>query len=90
MLTESGPHVEGNVRPAGRTNRVSMGFFSTRIVAAAAIAAALIFAAQPILAQSADPKAGNQRQQSGEADGQKKVDEFAEAAEASRRSGRQP
>jgi hypothetical protein len=56
-----------------------MGFFSTCIVAAAAIAA-LIFATQPILAQSADPKAGNQRQQSGEGDGQKKVDEFAEAA----------
>jgi hypothetical protein len=30
--------------------------------------------------QSADPKASNQRQQTGEGDGQKKIDEFGEAA----------
>jgi len=53
---------------------------STRIVAAALSVAVLIFAAGVSLAQSADPKAGNQRQQSGEGDGQKKLDEFAEAA----------
>jgi hypothetical protein len=53
---------------------------STRIVAAAFSAAVLIVAAEPVLAQSADPKAGNQRQQTGEGDGQKKLDEFAEAA----------
>src|SRR5215204_5219556 len=57
-----------------------MRISSTRIVAAALSAAVLIFAAGPSLAQSADPKAGNQRQQSGEGDGQKKLDEFAEAA----------
>jgi len=57
-----------------------MRISSTRIVAAALSAAVLIFAAGPTLAQSADPKAGNQRQQSGEGDGQKKLDEFAEAA----------
>jgi hypothetical protein len=51
-----------------------------RIVGAAISAAVLIFAATPTLAQSADPKAGNQRQQTGEGDGQKKLDEFAEAA----------
>jgi hypothetical protein len=57
-----------------------MRFSSTRIVAAAVSAAVLVFAATPTLAQSADPKAGNQRQQTGEGDGQKKIDEFAEAA----------
>jgi hypothetical protein len=57
-----------------------MRISSTRIVAAAVSAAVLIFAAAPALAQSVDPKAGNQRQQNGEADGQKKLDEFAEAA----------
>ena len=57
-----------------------MRIFSRRIIAAAVGAAALIVAAEPIRAQSADPKTGNQRQQTGEGDGQKKLDEFAEAA----------
>jgi hypothetical protein len=60
--------------------RVTMRFSCMRVVAAAASAAILIFAADPTFAQSADPKAGTQRQQSGEGDGQKKIDEFAEAA----------
>jgi hypothetical protein len=57
-----------------------MRFSGTRIVAAALSVAVLIYSAAPTLAQSADPKAGSQRQQSGEGDGQKKIDEFAEAA----------
>jgi hypothetical protein len=57
-----------------------MRFSSMRIVAAAVSAAAFIFAASPTLAQSADPKAGNPRPQAAEGDGQKKIDEFAEAA----------
>jgi hypothetical protein len=57
-----------------------MRFSRMRIVAAAVSAAILIFAAHPTLAQSADPKAGSQRQQTAEGDGQKKIDEFAEAA----------
>src|SRR3954471_8528273 len=80
MLTESGPHVGGTSGRQAAPTRVSMRIFSTRIIAAALGAAALIVAAEPIRAQSADPKAGNQRQQTGEGDGQKKLDEFAEAA----------
>jgi hypothetical protein len=57
-----------------------MCFASPRVVAAALAAAILISASDETLAQSADPKAGTQRQQAGDADGQKKVDEFAEAA----------
>jgi hypothetical protein len=43
-------------------------------------AAALILLVNQGFAQSADPKAGGQRQHSAEGDGQKKIDEFAEAA----------
>jgi len=56
-----------------------MRFSCLRFVAAAASAAILIVSANPALAQSADAKPGAQRQQA-EGDGQKKVDEFAEAA----------
>ncbi|MEA2904849.1 MAG: hypothetical protein QOI12_2236 [Alphaproteobacteria bacterium] len=57
-----------------------MCFTSMRIAAGAVGAAVLIFALDPGFAQSVDPKAGNQRQQPTEADSQKKIDEFAEAA----------
>jgi hypothetical protein len=58
-----------------------MNLASIRIVAAAAGVAALIFSANPtVVAQNADPKGGSQRQQPAEADSQKKVDEYTEAA----------
>ncbi len=57
-----------------------MGLAGMRIVAAATAVATLILSANPSLAQSVDPKAGSQRQQGAEPDGQKKIDEFAEAA----------
>ena len=50
-----------------------------RFVAAAASAAILIVSANPTLAQNADAKPGAPRQQA-DGDGQKKTDEFAEAA----------
>jgi hypothetical protein len=53
-----------------------------RIVTAATSAAVLMLvASNPILAQSADPKAANPRPQAGEGEGPKKmIDEFSEAA----------
>jgi len=57
-----------------------MGLACMRLVAAATAVAALILSVDPSLAQGSEPKAGTQRQQGGEADAQKKVDEFAEAA----------
>jgi hypothetical protein len=52
-----------------------------RIIAAAAGAAILIFASNPSVSQSADPKAGTPRPQAADGEGPKKmVDEFAEAA----------
>jgi hypothetical protein len=57
-----------------------MRLFCPRVVAVTVSVAALLLAA-PAFAQSVDPKAGNQpRQQSAEGEGQKKIDEFAEAA----------
>ena len=50
-----------------------------RVVAAAVGAAILIFSPSGALAQNAEPKPGTQ-QKPAEGDGQKKVDEFAEAA----------
>ena len=49
-----------------------------RLVASAAGAAALLFST--FFASAQEPKAGNQRQPSGEAENAKKVDEIAEAA----------
>src|SRR5205085_8752744 len=60
--------------------RATMCFASPRNVAAALAAAILNSASDQTLAQSADAKAGTQRQQSLDGDGQKKVHEFAEAA----------
>jgi hypothetical protein len=58
-----------------------MRIASMRIIAAAIGAALLFIAGQPAQAQSVDPKAAEQRQQPGDAkDGQRKPDEFAEAA----------
>ena len=58
-----------------------MCFARMRIIAAVLGAGSLLIATHPSQAQSVDPKAAEQRQQSGEAkDGQKKPDEFAEAA----------
>jgi hypothetical protein len=57
-----------------------MGLAGMRMVAAATAVAALILSVHPSLAQSGDPKAGTQRQPGGEADAQKKADDFAEAA----------
>lgn len=56
-----------------------MRFVCMRLIAAAAGMAILGFAAHPAMAQS-DAKSGSPRQQGTEADGTKKVDEFAEAA----------
>jgi hypothetical protein len=81
MLTESGPQVGGNIG-RGRPNipDSNMGFVSMRIFAAASGAVLLILASGLALAQSGDPKGGPSRQQSSEGEGQKKLDEFAEAA----------
>src|SRR3954451_22695834 len=58
-----------------------MRFLGMRVLAAAVSAAMLFAEASPTFAQSADPKAGTNRSQNGEGEGQKKpVDEFAEAA----------
>jgi hypothetical protein len=58
-----------------------MGPAGMRFVAAAATMAALILSVNPGLAQSADPKAGAQRQQGAEVpDGQKRVNELIESA----------
>jgi hypothetical protein len=52
-----------------------------RIIAATLGAALLFFTTHPSQAQSADPRAAEQRQQTGEAkDASKKTDDFAEAA----------
>jgi hypothetical protein len=52
----------------------------TRIVAAAFGAAMLFVVVDPILAQGADPKAADKQSQTGDGkDGQKKLDDFAEA-----------
>jgi hypothetical protein len=59
-----------------------MGLAWMRTVAAATSLAALILSTYPSLAQCVDPKAGSQRQQGAEPDGQKKSDEFAEAAKS--------
>jgi hypothetical protein len=80
MLTESGRHVGETAGRQAEETRVTMRFCSMRVVAAAASAALLIGAADLSHAQSVDPKAGTQRQPTAEGDGQKKIDEFAEAA----------
>ena len=58
-----------------------MGVASMRIFAAA-LGAVLLLVGEPVrqLAESADPKGGPPRQQSSDGEGQKKLDEFAEAA----------
>jgi hypothetical protein len=55
--------------------------FDSMCVAAATLVAFLTFAADPTFAQGTDPKAPDQRPSSGETgrDGQKKIDEYAEA-----------
>jgi hypothetical protein len=55
-----------------------MSSVGMRLVASAAGVAALLFST--FLASAQEPKAGNQRQPSAEAEGSKKVDEIAEAA----------
>ena len=55
-----------------------MSSVGMRLVASAAGVAALLFSTS--LATAQEPKAGNQRQPSAEAEGTKKVDEIAEAA----------
>lgn len=73
----------GNSGPVGLNIRATMVCASMRIAAALLGAAVLLSAASPVLAQSADPKAGT-RSPNAEADakkeGQRKLDEFAEAA----------
>jgi hypothetical protein len=55
-----------------------MGSVRMRLVVSAASVAALLFST--VLTTAQEPKAGNQRQPSGEAENAKKVDEIAEAA----------
>jgi hypothetical protein len=69
----------GNNRPS-RPNKIRDTMrFDSMCVAAALLG--LTFAAHPTFAQSADPKATEQRPSNGESgkDGQKKIDEFVEA-----------
>ena len=56
-----------------------MRFRGLRFIAAAASTAVVIFMTHAGYAQNPEPKAGSQRQQA-EGEGQKKVDEYAEAA----------
>ena len=68
----------GRQRP--NPSRAAMRPLCMRIVAAAFGAAMLFVVVDPILAQGADPKAGDKQGQAGDGkDGQKKLDEFAEA-----------
>jgi hypothetical protein len=79
MLTESGPQV-GKHRPGWpNKSRATMGSASMRIIAAALGAVFLLSASNPALTQGGEPKAGPPRQQGTEGEGQKKLDEFAEA-----------
>jgi hypothetical protein len=57
-----------------------MGFASMRVFAATLSAVCAILASAPALAQATDPKGSPQRQHGSEGEGQKKLDEFAEAA----------
>ena len=62
----------------GQDTRTTMSFRGLRLMAAAASTAAVVFLSHAVYAQNAEPKPGGQRQQAEE--GQKKVDEYAEAA----------
>jgi hypothetical protein len=75
MLTDSGPHVEERTGRKGQPkSRVAMQLLGMRVIAAALGAVMTFVVVDPTLAQ--DPKPG-EKQQAG--DGQKKIDEFAEA-----------
>jgi hypothetical protein len=56
-----------------------MRLLCMRVIAAALGAAMLFVVVDPTLAQSADPKAADKQGQAGDKDGQRKIDEFAEA-----------
>src|SRR5712691_2295548 len=67
-------------RQGPNPSRAAMRPLCMRIVAAALVAAMLFVVVAPILAQGADPKAGDKQSQTGDGkDGQKKIDDFAEA-----------
>jgi len=82
MLTDSGPHGGGiSGRHGLNRTRAAMRFAYMRIVAAVLGVTLPLIATPPSHAQSVDPKAAEQRQQGGDArEGQRKPDEFAEAA----------
>jgi hypothetical protein len=79
MLTQSGRHSGGSPAFAAHETEPIMRFSGTRLVAVAAGTAVMFLFADTAHAQNSEPKPGTQRQQS-EGEGQKKVDEFAEAA----------
>lgn len=83
MLTESDQHYGGNGSERPNKSRAMMSFASMRIAAALG-SVLLICAANGVLAQSGDPKAVPPRPPAAETDkqkdGQRKLDEFAEAA----------
>ena len=84
MLTESGQQV-GNIGLIGPTNPERPCALPVCVLPPPPWARALLFsAATAVLAQSADPKGGNRPQQTEtdgqKKDGQRKLDEFAEAA----------
>src|SRR5262245_50959196 len=79
MRPKFGLHLGGMATSVQRV-RVTMGPVCMRMVAAATAVAALILSVHPSLAQTGEPKAGTQRQAGAEGEGQKKVDDFAEAA----------
>jgi hypothetical protein len=64
---------------ADQDTRTAMRFQGLRFVAAAASTAVIVFLANTGYAQNPESKAGSQRQQA-EGEGQKKADEYAEAA----------
>ena len=78
MLTESGLHVEKHQAASAQQSCVVMRFVSMRFVAV--ILGATFLVPASVLAQSADPKASPAAKAKTEADGQKKIDEFADAA----------
>jgi hypothetical protein len=80
MLTQSGWHALGDTGLSAFSIRATMNSARMRIVAGAVCAAALLFAAQPAPAQNADAKPADPRASAPDKDGQRKPDEFTEAA----------
>ena len=80
MLTQSGWHALGDTGLSAFSIRATMSFARMRVIAGAVCVAALLFAAPSAPAQTTDAKPPDPRAQTPDKDGQRKPDEFAEAA----------